>query len=148
MLMDKYGRKNMLAFWKEKGTTAIFTANNNWGITNANDASIYMSELYRFYMENEEYGTEVMNNFLNADPKFIKGKNNYKVANKSGWSGTAIHDISIVFADNPYVVVALSNLGATDYYMSYFNKANDFAYRLHTEYWKYKMNLCNNIEQY
>jgi len=148
MLMDNFGRTNMLAFWQEKGTSAIFTANNNWGITNAHDASIYMEELYRFYVENEEYGQELMNNFLNADPKFVKGKNNYKVANKSGWAGTAIHDVSIVFADNPYIIVALSNLGETDYYMSYFNKANDFAYRLHTEYWKYKMDTCGNIDQY
>lgn len=148
MLMDKYGRNNMLNFWKEKGTTAIFTANNNWGITNAHDASIYMQELYRFYVNNSKYGEPLMKNFMNANPKFIAGKNNYIVANKSGWSGTAIHDVSIVFADNPYIVVALSNLGETDYYMSYFNKANDLAYRLHTEYWKYKMDECNNIKQY
>ena len=148
MLMDKYGRSNMLNFWKEKGTTAIFTANNNWGVTNAHDASIYMQELYKFYVNDNEYGEALMKNFMNAHPKFISGKNKYVVANKSGWSGTAIHDVSIIFADNPYIVVALSNLGTTDYYMSYFNTANDLAYRLHTEYWKYKMNQCNNIKQY
>ena len=148
MLMDKYGRINMLDFWKEKGTNAIFTNNNNWGVTNAHDASIYMQELYRFYQSDDTYGEALMKNFMNAHPKFITGKNNYAVANKSGWSGTAIHDVSIVFADNPYIVVALSNLGMTNYYMSYFNKANDLAYRLHTEYWKYKMNECNNIKQY
>ena len=135
-------------FWHEKGTTAIFTANNNWGVTNAHDASIYMQELYRFYVNDSEYGEALMKNFMNASPKFISGKNNYIVANKSGWSGSAIHDVSIVFADNPYIVVGLSNLGATDYYMSYFNKVNDLAYRLHTEYWKYKMSQCNSIKQY
>ena len=148
MLMDHFGRKNMLEFWKTKGTTAIFTARNNWGITNANDATIYMEELYRFYLEDEVYGQELMNNFLNSSPKFIKGKNGYKIASKSGWAGTAVHDVSIVFADNPYIVVALSNLGETDYYMSYFNKVNDLAYKLHTEYWKYKMDVCSNINQY
>jgi len=39
-------------------------------------------------------------------------------------------------------------LGDKDYYMSYFNEANDFAYRLHIEYWKYKMDVCGNINQY
>ena len=148
MLMDRYGRENMYNFWSSLGTTAIFTANNNWGITNAHDAVIYMSELYRFYLENEEYGKEVMDNFLNASPKFIQGYNNYLVANKSGWSGTAIHDVSIVFANNPYIVVALSNLGDTDYYASYFYKANNYAKRLHEEYWKYKMEKCGMINQY
>ena len=148
MLMDKYGRENMLNFWKEKGTTAIFTNNGNWGVMNAHDASLYMQELYKFYVNNNEYGEVLMKNFMGAIPKFITGKNKYIVANKSGWSGTAIHDVSIIFADNPYIIVALSNLGYTDYYMSYFNKVNDLAYRLHTEYWKYKMNECNNIKQY
>lgn len=147
MLMDNYGRKNMLAFWKNLGTTAIFNANNNWGGINAHDALIYMSELYRFYTANDEYGNQVMNNFLNATPKFIKGKNGYKVANKSGWNGSVIHDVSIIFADNPYIIVALSNTGNGNY-TAYFNKANDLAYKLHTEYWKYKMSLCNDIKQY
>ena len=148
MLIDRYGRENILSFWKEKGTNAIFTANNNWGVTNAHDAVIYMSELYNFYIDNKEYGEEAMNNFLIANPKFIKGKNNYQVANKSGWSGTAIHDVSIVFANNPYIVVALSNLGETDYYPNYFYRANNYAYRLHTAYWKYKMDKCGKIIQY
>lgn len=148
MLIDRYGRENMLNFWKEKGTNAIFTINNNWGVTNAHDAIIYMSELYNFYIDNKEYGEEAMNNFLIANPKFIKGKNNYQVANKSGWSGTAIHDVSIVFANNPYIVVALSNLGETDYYPNYFYRANNYAYRLHTAYWKYKMDKCGKIIQY
>ena len=148
MLMNKYGRENMLDFWKEKGTDVIFTQNSNWGVINAHDASIYMEELYKFYVENEEYGQELMNNFFDSKTKFISGKNGYKVANKSGWSGSAIHDVSIVFANNPYILVALSNLGRTDYYMSYFNKTNDLAYRLHTEYWKYKMELCSDIVQY
>ena len=55
MLMDHFGRENMLSFWRGLGTTAIFTDNNNWGVTNAHDASIYMEELYRFYIENEKY---------------------------------------------------------------------------------------------
>lgn len=148
MLMDKFGRENMLAFWKNKGTDAIFTQNNNWGVINAHDASIYMKELYRFYLENSEYGETLMSNFIKAHPSFIVGKDKYVVANKSGWSGSAIHDVAIVFAKNPYIVIGLSNLGNTDYYMNYFNKINDLAYQLHIEYWKYKMSICNSTSQY
>ena len=148
MLMDRYVRENMLKFWQEHGTAAIFTNNSNWGVTCANDALIYMTELYNFYATNDTYGEAVMNNFLKASPKFIKGDGTKPVANKFGWSGTAIHDVSIVFADNPYITVALSNLGETNEYTSYFNKANEFSQRLHNEYWKYKMNMCNNIKQY
>ena len=142
MLMDKYGKNNMLNFWKDLGTNVIFTGSDNWGMINSHDAAIYMSELYRFYLSNETYGTELMNNFINAKTKFISGKNNYIVANKTGWSGNSQHDVAIVFADNPYIVVALSNLGMNDNYMYYFNRVNDLSYKLHTEYWKYKMNEC------
>ena len=148
MLMDKYGRNNMLSFWKEKGTEVIFTENNNWGMINANDASIYMEELYRFFKEDKVYGKELMDNFIDSKGKFIRNKDGDIVASKGGWSGSAIHDVGIVFDENPYIVVGLSNLGNTSEYSSYFNKVNDFAYRLHNEYWKYKMNICNNINQY
>ncbi len=147
ILIDNYGRKNMLDFWSKLGTTSIFKEASNWGSTNAHDAVIYMSELYRFYAENEEYGNALMNNFMNAVPKFIKGKNGYTVANKSGWRGSVVHDASIIFADNPYIIVALSNMGNYDY-SKYFDKVNDLAYKLHTEYWKYKMELCKGIKQY
>lgn len=148
MLEDKFGRVNMLNFWKEKGTEYIFSQNTNWGVLNAHDAIIYMEELYRFYLSNGEYGKEIMENFKNASPKFIEGKNDYLVANKSGWGNTSIHDVSIIFAENPYVVVALSTLGKTNIYNAYFDKVNDLAYELHTEYWKYKTESCSNIKQY
>lgn len=148
MLEDKFGRINMLNFWKEKGTEYIFTQNTNWGVLNAHDAVIYMEELYSFYLNDENYGKEIMDNFKNASPKFIEGKNNYLVANKSGWGNTSIHDVSIIFAENPYIVVALSTLGKTNVYKTYFDKVNDLAYELHTEYWKYKTEACNNIKQY
>ena len=147
MLMDRFGRVNMLKFWQEKGTIGIFTQNTNWGVTNAHDATIYMEELYRFYTENEEYGTPLMNNFLKSHPKFIKGKNNYKVASKSGWAGSALHDMAIIFADNPYIVIGLSNLGDKEY-QSYFNKINELSYNLHEEYWKYKVEKCKDIKLY
>ena len=147
MLTDKFGRKKMLKFWKEKGTKAIFKQNSNWGSTSAHDAAIYMKELYRFYSEDKEYGEAAMNNFLKAHPKFISNPKGYKIANKAGWSGSIAHDVAIVFADNPYIVVALSNLGEKSY-SAYFKKVSDLAYELHTEYWKHKMELCGNIKQY
>ena len=148
MLMDRYGRENILKFWKAKGTTGIFTLPTNWGVTNAHDATIYMEELYKFYISNDQYGGALMNNFLRSYPKFIKGKNNYEIASKSGWAGSVLHEMSIVFADNPYIVIGLSNLGDKGNYQDYFDKVNDLAYNLHTDYWKDKMSKCQNIKQY
>ena len=148
MLMDRYGRKNILSFWKEKGTNSIFTQNNNWGPTSIHDAIIYMEELYKFYITNDQYGNELMNNFLKSYPKFIKGNSNESIASKSGWSGSSLHDVTIIFANNPYIAIGLSNLGNKGNYQSYFNRVGELAYKLHTEYWKYKMSKCQNIKQY
>jgi len=145
MLMDRFKRNNMLDFWQEKGTTAIFTQSNNWGVLNAHDASIYMEELYRFYIENNEYGNLAMNDFIKSSYKFITSE--YTIANKSGWNGSIIHDVAIIFADNPYILVALSNTGASNY-NEYFSKVSNLTDKLHTQYWKYKIDLCNDIRQY
>lgn len=147
MLMDRYGRENMHAFWTEKGTKDIFRYNTNWGNFCAKDCSIYMEELYNFYLNNEEYGKEVMNNFIKSYPKFIKSSDDYNVASKSGWSGSSLHDVAIVFADNPYIVVALSNLGASSY-EEYFNTVSKLSEELHSAYWKYKIDSCDSIKQY
>ena len=148
MLMDKYGRENMLDFWTGLGTKSIFKVENNWGNVSAKDAGIYMQELYNFYKNNSEYGKMALDNFLNTSFKLITSKDGYKVANKSGWSGSSMHDASIVMADNPYVLVALSNLGNDDNYSYYFNTVSNYASTLHNEYWKYKMKYCNKFKQY
>ena len=145
MLMDRFGRTNIYNFWNSKGTTSIFKINSNWGVTNANDATIYMKELYDYYNKDTELSNELMNNFKNVDFKPISDKNGKKnTANKSGWSGTAFHDAAIVFDNNPYILVILSNTGNSDYtYL--FNLTSKVVGELHEEYWKLKYNKCEEI---
>ncbi len=147
MLLEEYGRENVLSFWENLGTETIFTTNTNWGNITAYDAGIYMNELYNYYLKDTDDSNELMNYYLNATFKPLNG-GKYRIANKSGWANEVIHDVGIVFADNPYVIVALSKLGDSDDYQSYFNIVSNFASRLHQEYWKYKMELCHNIKQY
>ena len=68
-----------------------------------------------------------MDNFIDSKGKFIKNKDNDIVASKGGWSGSAIHDVGIVFDENPYIVVGLSNLGNTNEYNSYFSSDSEFS---------------------
>jgi len=145
MLITKYGRKNMLKFWQEKGTNAIFTQNGNWGINNAHDSAIYLEELFRFYNEDEVYGKQAMDDFLTSQFKFFPNDEKYLVAGKSGWTGQAIHDGQIVFAENPYIIVGMSLTGEGNY-DAYFRKVKELTQNLHEEYWKYKKSKCLNIK--
>lgn len=150
MLMDRYGRENILKFWQEKGTKNIYTLNTIWGETSAKDASIYMQELYDFYKRDNEYGEKLMNYFKTAEWKIITNKDGeHNTANKGGWSNETFHDIAIVFEENPYILVVMSNSG-NDYndYTYLFNKASILTGELHEKYWKYKINECKDIKQY
>lgn len=147
MLLEEYGRNNVLNFWNNLGTKTIFTTDTNWGNVSAYDASVYMNELYNYYLKDTDNSNELMNYFLSTTFKPLNG-GKYKIANKSGWANDVIHDAGIVFADNPYIIVALSTLGNDDSYQDYFNDISDLTLQLHLEYWKYKMQLCTSISQY
>lgn len=145
MLMDRYGRTNMYNFWEELGTKSIFRQYSNWGVTNANDATIYMKELYDYYNTDTKLSNELMKNFTSVTFKPLSGKNRSKnTANKSGWTGSVFHDAAIVFDDNPYILVVLSNTGLTGYtYL--FNLTSDLVAQLHSQYWNLKYNSCKSI---
>jgi len=146
MLMDKYKRNNLLEFWSNKGTTSIFKKNSNWGNITANDASIYMEELFQFYQNDKVYGKELMDYFLNTKFKLIKN-NEYQVAHKYGWTDKYIHDSAIIFRENPYILIILSTTGKSNY-QAFFNEVSNLFDEFHTEYWKYKINVCKDINQY
>lgn len=148
MLMERFSREAVLNFWKELGTEYIFTLDTIWGVTSAKDASIYMKELYRFSKENKEYGSKLMEYFKNAEWKLITNQNGeFITANKGGWSGTAIHDVAIVFEENPYILIIMSNTGEGNY-SDLFHSTSELVGKLHEEYWKYKVNVCGKILQY
>ena len=148
MLMNRFGRENIYNFWNDLGAKNIFKANTIWGYTSTNDALIYMRELYDFFRENEEYGGKLLQHFKKAKWKLIKDKDGeYNTANKGGWSGKAIHDVAIVFDENPYVLAIMSNMGDSSYnYL--FNETSKRIGKLHEEYWRYKVNLCSGIKLY
>lgn len=145
MLMDRFGRENMYSFWTGHGTGTIFKYYTNWGSTTANDATIYMKELYDYYNSDTELSNEMMGYFKKVDFKPLSDKNGEKnTANKSGWSGTAFHDAAIVFDDNPYILVVLSNTGMSDFtYL--FNLSSKVVGELHDEYWNLLYNKCQQI---
>lgn len=148
MLMNRFKRENVLAFWKKLNTSHIFTYDTIWGITSAKDASIYMKELYRFSNENKEYGSKLLDYFKKAEWKLITDKDGkFNTADKGGWSGKAIHDAAIVFDENPYILIIMSNTGEGGY-MPLFQETSKMVGSMHEEYWKYKEKTCGSIKLY
>ncbi|MDD5826403.1 MAG: class A beta-lactamase-related serine hydrolase [Bacilli bacterium] len=148
MLMNHYGRKNILNYWKNLETKNIYTLDTIWGVTSAKDASIYMKEMYRFSKENNTYRKRLLQYFKGAEWKLITNKDGtFNTANKGGWSGTAIHDVAIVFEKNPYLLIIMSNTGESDY-QYLFQTTSKLVGQMHEEYWKYKVQKCGSINLY
>ena len=100
-----------------------------------------MRELYQFSRENNEYGTKLLEHFKKAKWKLITDKNGeYNTANKGGWSNDTIHDVAIVFDQNPYVLAIMTNLGDSNY-NQFFRDTSKKIGILHEEYWKYKVGI-------
>lgn len=145
MLMNRYGRDGMYNFWSEKGTKSIFRNYTNWGVINANDATIYMKELYDYYNTDTKLSNELMNNFINVTFKPLGSCfKDISVANKSGWTGSVFNDAAIFFDDNPYILVVLSNTG-TSGYTYLFNSTSKLVNQMHKQYWNLKYNMCKEI---
>lgn len=145
MLNNRYKVQNIRDYWQNKGTTSIYKTNSPWGNLNANDATIYMEELYNYYLTNTSNSNELINYFKSAW-KVISAPDNITIANKSGWSDNSLHDAAIVFDDNPYVLVILSSRGYTEY-TSYFNQISNLVFNFHQAYWNEKVNRCTNISE-
>ncbi|MEG2814199.1 MAG: serine hydrolase [Oscillospiraceae bacterium] len=72
----------------------------------ATDAAIYAKALYHF-IETNPYGLELKKDMLETINPMIVSKN--PVARKYGWGEKSFHDMAIVYAKNPYVLVILSD---------------------------------------
>lgn len=148
MLMNRYGREEILKFWQDKGTKNIFTLDTIWGVTSARDAAIYMRELYQFYLNDDVYGEQLMNYFKEAEWKMITNmEGEFNTANKGGWSNQTFHDVAIVFEENPYILVVMSEAGEANY-LTLFQEVSRMVGKLHDTYWKYKEDTCGQIHQY
>ena len=145
ILNSKYGSQNIYNYWKNLGTTVIYNNNGPWGNINANDATIVMEELYNYYMDNNySFNEELINYFINSWKIISNPNKNIKIASKSGWSNTSLHDMALIFDENPYILVILTNRGYVEY-QSFFNKVSSLIAEFQNLYWEEKMNRCINI---
>ena len=103
-----------------------------------------MEELYNYYIDNNyNYNDELINYFFNSWKVINIPDENTKIASKSGWSGTSLHDMALILDENPYTLVILTNRGYVEY-QDFFNKASDLVYQFHNLYWEEKMKYCIN----
>ena len=73
----------------------------------ANEAGLFANAIYEYIESNALHSEEFKTHLLNNQFPFIVS--DYPVASKSGWTGTVLHDMAIVYAPSPYILVILSS---------------------------------------
>lgn len=108
MLLRHFGRKDFKDYMRTLGGTVV---DYNSNISCPKDMAIYLKKVYEFCNENQELGKEFKYNLCNTIhndrlPKLLP--KDVKVAHKIGDQIQAVHDVGIIYADNPYILAVMS----------------------------------------
>lgn len=144
MLVRKFGMDNIKKYWQNLGSTSIFENNQMFSNFNAYDGYLVMKKLYDFSNQNE-YGKELLSFFKSAKPNFVVGDKDDEIAHKYGWGQNALHDMTIIFDDNPYILVVFTNRGQKEY-TAFFKDVSNKVNEIHKDYNHLKADYCNNIK--
>lgn len=140
MLCNRVNNSDIRNFWKNSGSSTFWSNNSIWGNVKSRDGVIYMKQLYNFLNENEEIKKELMEYYSNASLKLIKVPGT-PIAHKSGWTNSAIHDMAIIYNNQPYVLSINTLLGEGDF-RPFFAKASGLIDEFHNLYWREKQQIC------
>ena len=81
----------------------------NSSITAFNSA-LHMQAIHNFIESHNRYAGYLRRDLLNNRNPFISSSSGYVVASKTGWTrGRAWHDMAIIYADSPFVLVILTD---------------------------------------
>lgn len=110
MLRGIHGYQGLTQFATHIGANPHNIRNITYSRTTARDAAIWMLAMYDFIATGSPYGQMLLEHLLNNHFPFLATQN--PRAGKTGWFpryGGAWHEMSIVYAPSPFVLVVLSN---------------------------------------
>jgi len=111
-LTANYGVVEYNRWLEEQGVYTLQTPKRHFGLPtklNAEEAALLMSKIYHYFQTKTPNAVEFRKNMINNQVPFIVS-NSYKVASKTGWLPSYLirHDVAIVEAPSPYILVILS----------------------------------------
>ncbi len=108
MLRQAYPADGFKQYARSIGITDIYGIKNvsSSNITAAN-AITYMKDIYSYITSDSLYGKTLETHMRNTTYFIIRSK--YPVVHKHGWMSGAYHDMAIIKAPRPYIIVILSD---------------------------------------
>ena len=108
MLKSRYHAAGFTAYAKSIGIQNISGIKDiNNGNIHATDALTYAKAIYRFITNGSPEGQKLRTDMLNTTNPMIVST--YPVVRKYGWATASFHDMAIVEAPHPYLLVILSD---------------------------------------
>lgn len=108
-LRKKYSHVDYLTYAKSLGLhypeDVAYMVN---GKITARDAGVYLNAI-NDYIKNGKYGSELEEDMSNTANRMIRSK--HPIVRKYGWAELSFHDMAIVNAPHPYLLIILSDKG-------------------------------------
>ena len=140
MLVSYVGRNVLKEYGKSLGAELTLSGVDNFGYINANDGYVYARNLYDFFRNNGDLGSELKSYFIESEQNDLKLEG-IDAATKYGEYSEFYHNIGIVFADNPYILVVLTREGKKNY-ESIIQDISSKIYELHQLYYANREKVC------
>lgn len=108
-IRNVYGRAGFNEFSESIGA---LSPKKSMYSASAKEMSFYLEETYRFFESGTEYAEMLKSWMLSTNHRIMipSALGPTPVANKYGWDIGAYHDMAIVFSENPYILVIMTEL--------------------------------------
>ncbi|HOQ37873.1 MAG TPA: serine hydrolase [Acetivibrio sp.] len=108
MLLRRVGKDNVKDYMRELGGQVV---DYNKNVTCPKDMALYLKKAYELYEKKDKYANELIKNMIETnfhDRLTVLLSKDVKVAHKTGNLIGVVHDVGIVFAKRPYIIVVMS----------------------------------------
>jgi len=109
LLVKKYGTAGFKEFVADMGGNPDFITTVAGAKMTADEAAIFAKEIYKYIEGGSAYSGVFKSDLTATTNRMIVS--DYTVARKYGWWGEAFHDMAIVYAPSPYILVIMSESG-------------------------------------
>lgn len=109
-LMNYIGVDKLKEYGFSLGANHTLEGKDLFGIVNAYDMKMYLIHLYEYLNSNTALSKEFKNNMTNPSYQIIHSKSidNNAFIRKYGSFGIAFHEVGIVYDENPYILIILT----------------------------------------
>jgi len=129
ILVRRYGLSGYMDFVRSIGADESLVQNITGSNITARDAGLWALAVHEYITSDGLFANVLKTDMLNTNMTLVRA--DYPIASKYGWATASFHELAIVYADNPYIVVILSNFedGAFSYFINISRQLQEFHRR-------------------